>query len=153
MDELEKDIIAYLNENNFCVLATSDENVPHATPIHYGNVGLDIVLLTSSGIKLKIIPNNNRVSLSVSSPTPENYGSDITRGVQVEGRAELIAYGDEEFEHLIKDSELLKFLNSIGISKIADSATVIKVTPDSIKFIDLTRKNPKEMARWWIKGQ
>lgn len=153
MDELEKDIIAYLNENNFCVLATSDNNIPHATPIHYGNIGLDIVILTSSGIKLKTIPKNNRVSLAVSSPTPENNGSDITRGVQIEGSARVIPYGSEGIESLVKDSGLLRFLNSIGISKIADSATVIKVTPDRIKFIDLTRKNAKEMARWWIREQ
>ena len=153
MDELEKDIVAYLNENNFCVLTTSDNNVPHATPIHYGNIGLDIVILTSSGIKLKTIPKNNRVSLAVSSPTPENYGTDITRGAQIEGRAELIPYGDEGFENLIKDSGLLRFLNSIGISRISETAKVIKVVPDSIKFIDLTRKDPKEMARWWRRSE
>ena len=53
--ELEKYIAEFLKQNNMCVLATCNDDIPRATPIEYRSKGTALYFVGEQGTKLKNI--------------------------------------------------------------------------------------------------
>jgi len=57
-DELKKRVIAFLEENVICTLATCSNNMPRSTTLRYRSRGLTIYILAEGGMKIKNIMEN-----------------------------------------------------------------------------------------------
>jgi nitroimidazol reductase NimA-like FMN-containing flavoprotein (pyridoxamine 5'-phosphate oxidase superfamily) len=92
-----KDEVKFLQSNEICIIATSDNNIPYATPVSYifknGRFYFATDCKTRKYTNLK---KNNRVALVVE--TTENNKE---RAVVIRGITRII-YDDREFEELYK---------------------------------------------------
>ena len=147
-DEIEKEIVDYIKghrpQYKTCVLATSKENIPRATPVMYHHEGSTILISTDSrgAGKIENIKSNPKVSLAIFDPVESNYGWDDTRGLQLWGEAEIITYkeNESEFNHAwnIMDSEgaLKAFGREVPLDIVKNNLTYIKVKPERISFVN-----------------
>ena len=147
-DEIEKEIVNYLKghrpQYKTCVLATSKDTIPRATPVIYHHEGLTIWISTEKrkGGKVENILSNPKVSLAILDPVDSNYGWDDTRGLQLWGKAEIITYkeNESEFNHAwnIMDSEgaLKAFGRKVTLDIVKNNLTYIKITPERICFVN-----------------
>ena len=109
-ERLEKEIVRFLNESSSkrgqqtnpeelpdnglgCVLATSRNNVPRATPVDFFNDGLTIWIIGDPGKKILNIRSNNRVSVGIYHPMDR---SKPNRSLQIQGKARLVNYKDHK---------------------------------------------------------
>ena len=109
-ERLEKEIVRFLNESSSkrgqqtnpeelpdnglgCVLATSRNNVPRATPVDFFNDGLTIWIIGDPGKKILNIRSNNRVSVGIYHPMDR---SKPNRSLQIQGKARLVTYKDNK---------------------------------------------------------
>ena len=109
-ERLEKEIVRFLNESSSkrgqqtnpeelpdnglgCVLATSRNNVPRATPVDFFNDGLTIWIIGDPGKKILNIRSNNRVSVGIYHPMDR---SKPNRSLQIQGKARLVTYKDHK---------------------------------------------------------
>jgi nitroimidazol reductase NimA-like FMN-containing flavoprotein (pyridoxamine 5'-phosphate oxidase superfamily) len=107
---LEKEILKFLNKSSSkrgqqanpeelpdnglgCVLATSRNNIPRATPVDFYNDGLIIWIIGDPGKKILNIRSNNRVSVGVYHPMDR---SKPNRSLQIQGKARLVNYKDHK---------------------------------------------------------
>ncbi|MCX4744331.1 pyridoxamine 5'-phosphate oxidase family protein [Kitasatospora sp. NBC_01287] len=96
-ERLEERILNLLSSQNMCVLATSGDAGPLATPVRYYH--LDFALMfTASGAspKMRNIAADPRVSIGVFAPL---VGQASSRGAQIFGRARVLGPEDTDFEH------------------------------------------------------
>ncbi|OGL40422.1 MAG: hypothetical protein A2043_01400 [Candidatus Schekmanbacteria bacterium GWA2_38_9] len=160
-DEIEKEIIDYLKEHRpqykTCVLATSKDNIPRATPLMYHYEGLNIWISTDikEGGKVDNIKSNPNVSLAIFHPVKSEYGWNDTRGLQLWGKAEIITYNDNEseFNHAWKLTNSEGALKAVGkevsIEEVKRNLIYIKVKPEKISFIDSKKKRGYKLI--WIR--
>lgn len=147
-DEIEKEIIDYIKghrpQYKTCVLATSKDNIPRATPVMYYQEDLIIWISTEKrkNGKVENIISNPKVSLAIFDPVDSDYGWDDTRGLQLWGKAEIITYKENasEFNHAweLADSEgaLKAFGREVPLDIVKNNLTYIKVKPERISFVD-----------------
>jgi len=152
MDEIEKEIHDYIKEHRpkykTCVLATSKDNIPRATPVMYHFEGLNIWISTEKKKdgKVENIISNPKVSLSIFDPVISKYGWDDTRGLQLWGDAKIITYQENEFEfnhgwEMTNSESAFKALGQeVPIDAVKNNLTYIKVTPEKISFVDAKKK-------------
>jgi general stress protein 26 len=147
-DEIEKEIVDYIKghrpQYKTCVLATSKDNIPRATPVMYYQEDLIIWISTEKrkNGKVENIISNPKVSLAIFDPVDSDYGWDDTRGLQLWGEAEIITYkeNESEFNHAweLADSEgaLKAFGREVPLDIVKNNLTYIKVKPERISFVD-----------------
>ena len=135
-EELEKEIIDYLNKKHPCSLATcGNDGIPRISVVDYKNDGLTLYIMTEGGAKLKNIEENNQVAIGLGTSTQTMRS---VRGVNIWGTAEIFTDDTPEFA---KGLEIFKpFLEDIekmtgkpaqlppGIMK------VIRVTPNRMIY-------------------
>jgi nitroimidazol reductase NimA-like FMN-containing flavoprotein (pyridoxamine 5'-phosphate oxidase superfamily) len=131
---LEKEIVKFLNESSSkrgqqtnpeelpdnglgCVLATSRNNVPRATPIDFYNDGLTIWIIGDPGKKILNIRSNNRVSVGVYHPMDR---SKPNRSLQIQGKARLVNYKDHKkaFMHAVKKFGIIRTIENMADKQI-----------------------------------
>jgi hypothetical protein len=108
--ELEEEIIDYLNKKHPCSLATcSKDGVPRISVVDYINDGLTIYIFSEGGAKFKNIKENSKVAVGIGSGA---RAVRTTRGVNIWGIAEVFteetpefAQGMKLFSPILKDME------------------------------------------------
>ena len=94
---LEERVLNLLSSQNMCVVATTGQDGPLATPVRYFH--LDLALLftaVATSPKMRNIAADPRVSVGVFAPL---VGQASSRGAQLFGRARVLTAEDAEFEH------------------------------------------------------
>jgi len=137
-EELEKEIINYLNINNVCVLCTaSKDGIPRATAVDYKNDGMTLYIMTEGGRKIDNIRENPKVALSIYSP---HKGMRSVRGINYEGEAKIYTLQDKAeimkaFELFKEDIEQFK-KEMKGINPPPkELMKLIKITPKRVRYI------------------
>ena len=129
-ERLEKEIVRFLNESSSkrgqqtnpeelpdnglgCVLATSRNNVPRATPVDFFNDGLTIWIIGDPGKKILNIRSNNRVSVGIYHPMDR---SKPNRSLQIQGKAKLVTYKDHKkvFLPAVKKFGILRTIENMA---------------------------------------
>ncbi len=136
-DELKKAIIAFLEENVICTLATCSNNIPRSTPVRYRSRGLTLYILAEGGMKIKNIRENPRVSVSL-------YGAysgfQSVKGLQLWGTASIINpdEGDSyrEAEGIV-DLAGREDLKNLGIEKIQHNMKAIKIVVERARYLNI----------------
>ena len=133
-ESLEKEILQFLNESSSkrgrqtnpeelpdnglgCVLATSRNNLPRATPVDFYNDGLTIWIIGDPGKKIHNIRSNNRVSVGVYHPMDR---SKPNRSLQIQGKARLVTYKDHKkaFLPAVKKFGILRTIEHMADKQI-----------------------------------
>ena len=138
---MEKEIVTFLNESSSkrgqqtnpeelpdnglgCVLATSRNNVPRATPVDfYKDKNIDLVVSESiwiigdPGKKILNIRSNNRVSVGVYYPMDR---SKPNRSLQIQGKARLVNYKDHKkvFLPAVKKFGILRTIENMADKQV-----------------------------------
>lgn len=98
-EALEERILNLLSTQNMCVLATSGEDGPLATPLRYSHLGFTVVFTAQADSpKMRNIGRDSRVSLGVFAPL---VGQASSRGAQLFGTAAVLSSGDPDFDQLM----------------------------------------------------
>lgn len=98
-EELEEYIMEFLQKQNMCVLCTSKDNVPKATPIEYYSERTTLYMIADQGTKITNIQSNQNVSVGIFAPYT---GWLSVKGVQITGKARIIGEDDPEREHALQ---------------------------------------------------
>ena len=94
---LEDRILNLLSSTNMGVLATTGDDGPLATPVRYFSLGFAVMFTASPrSPKMRNVEADPRVSMGIHAPL---VGLASSRGLQLFGRAEVIADDDERFTH------------------------------------------------------
>lgn len=95
---LEERILNLLSSQNMCVLATTNQNGPHATPLRYFHRDFDLVCTSApQSPKLRNIRADPRVSVGIFAPL---VGQASSRGAQLFGQAHIVGPDDPEHGEL-----------------------------------------------------
>ena len=114
--QMEQRIQAYLDSCNVCVLATSLDDVPRATPIEYYSKDLIVYIAASPQTKIHNLEGNPRCSVGIYN-TPCTDWTDWyqVKGIQITGHATLIR--NEEQPEAYKDvTEVIEATHGAGIA-------------------------------------
>jgi hypothetical protein len=130
MGKIKDAIVAYLSQNQYCVLSTCTQDIPRATPVRYENDDLTVNILSEKqSAKFFMLEKNKNVALGI-------YNDDSPmRGLQLWGRALVMSHGDPKHAAALppgmkdnpKMQEAIKNLN------------LIEVTPIKIVLLDQSR--------------
>jgi nitroimidazol reductase NimA-like FMN-containing flavoprotein (pyridoxamine 5'-phosphate oxidase superfamily) len=143
--KLEKRIREFFKSQNICVLATSKNNIPRATPIEYYSKELNLYLLAESGRKIENIRLNPRVSVGIFAPYT---GWLSVKGAQYTGKANIITReNDAEFMEARKVFPWRKYARVFGIKELPEDVKFLKIEPEKIEFIDISLKTEGYAAR------
>ncbi|WP_197048378.1 pyridoxamine 5'-phosphate oxidase family protein [Streptosporangium roseum] len=94
--QLEERILNLLSSQNMCVLATTGNEGPLATPVRYYHQHLTLFFTSQAGTpKLRNIEREPRVSIGIFAPL---VGQASSRGAQVFGHAEVLLPGSNDFD-------------------------------------------------------
>ena len=137
---LEKRIVALLESCNICVLATSGENVPRATPIEYYSKGTTIYVLADPGTKVVNLKGNPRISVGIYN-TPYTDWTDWpnVKGVQVTGKPTLIKDSEPEYREAMEVYKWVIYGTVAGrdLSGPPMGRTMVKIEARKIEYRDL----------------
>lgn len=128
--ELKETIIKYMEGHNICTLATSKEDVPHASTVEYANDGLTLYFFTSpTSQKIAQIKTNPKIALTID----EDYLDWMKiKGIQLEGEAEVL----EDSREIEKARKIFikkyPFVAQFGELKV----NWVKIVPTKIWFLD-----------------
>ena len=96
-ERLEERILNLLSSQNMCVIATSGDDGPLATPVRYYHLDFALMFTTAGGSpKLRNIEKDPRVSVGVFAPM---VGQASSRGAQIFGLADVLLPDDQQYEH------------------------------------------------------
>jgi len=149
-DQLEQRIVEFIKSHDMCVLATSKDDIPRATPIWYNSKGTTLYMVADEGTtKLDNIRVNPRVSIGMHDPRPS---AKSIKGIQITGEAMLITEGNPEFEEALRIYQLQERTKRVtrelaelvgmeppeemGETKLPKDVTIIKVEAKKIAFIE-----------------
>jgi nitroimidazol reductase NimA-like FMN-containing flavoprotein (pyridoxamine 5'-phosphate oxidase superfamily) len=148
-EELEEYIIEFLQKQTMCVLCTSKDNVPRATPIEYYSEGTTLYMIADQGTKIPNIESNQNVSVGIFAPYT---GWLSVRGVQITGKARIIAEDDPERGHALQVYRWEKTMKELGMSG-PPIQKIIKVEAEKIELTDFYLKlNGYSFKQGWEKG-
>ena len=139
-EEIEKEIIKYLDENSSkkadpsdshegikpgtpCALGTSKDNIPRVTPIDFYNDGLTLWMTGDPGEKLTTIRSNPTVSVGIYT-RPDR--SKENRSIMLKGKASLITYLEQKDLYM----EVITKLGILDMFKQAVKSGISKKRPD-----------------------
>ena len=138
--EMEKRIQGYLDALNVCVLATSLDDVPRATPIEYYAKDLIVYIAASPQTKVHNLEGNPRCSVGIyNTPYTDWTNWDQVIGIQITGDAELIRHEEQPAAYaaaLAADNWRL-YREAMGIEDAPHKTIFIKVNPRKIQLRDL----------------
>lgn len=124
---IEKVIKKIISNHNTCVLCTSYENYPRATPIEYIYYNDTLYFISEGGVKFANILRNNNVSIGIF----DNYKNmKKIGGLQISGIVNIIDYLSEEYFQIMK-------LRNISINTIKKLDIILNVFKVSIKEIEV----------------
>lgn len=99
-DQLEQHLVEFIKSHNVCVLATSKDDIPRATPVTYYSEGTTLYILGDRGTtKLNNLSANPRISIGIADPRTSWLS---VKGVQITGEATLITADDPGFEEALR---------------------------------------------------
>ena len=140
-DDLKQRIVRFLKSCNICVLATSKDGVPRATPIEYYADGTTLYLNADEGTKLVNIRSNPRVSVGIYNTPYTNWVDwSIVKGMQITGRATLITERSPEYLEAFKIYNWYDFAKAAGrdLSGPPRGRTLIKLIAEKIEYRDMS---------------
>jgi len=144
-DELEQRIAVFIKAHNMCVLATSKDDVPRATPIEYWADGTTLYISADPGTKRENIKANPGVSVGIHDPY---IGPLSAKGIQITGEAKLLTDEDPEYDEALLMHRREKVGEEIGEYKPRRGGTLIKVEAKKIELLDLALKIEGYKARY-----
>jgi len=99
-EQLEPHLVEFIKSHNVCVLSTSKDDIPRATPVTYYSEGTTLYILGDRGTtKLSNISANPGVSIGISDPRTSWLS---VKGVQITGQVTLITADNPEFEEALR---------------------------------------------------
>ena len=136
-DELKKAVLAFLEENIICTLATCSNNVPRSTPVRYRSKDFTIYVLAEGGMKIKNMRENPLVSVSIYG---DYSGFQSVRGLQMWGRAEII--NPDNGERYLEANKIVNLagredLKDLEIDKIKHNMKAIKITIERARYLSI----------------
>ncbi len=148
-EELEKEIIDYLEKKHPCSLATcGKDGKPRISVVDYINDGLIFYILSEGGEKFKNIMENDQVAIGIGTSARTSLS---VRGVNIWGTAEIFNDDTEEFKHaldlfkpIIKSME--ESMGGAPLEIPKGILRVIKVTPN--KMVYHHNSNGIKNAHW-----
>ena len=82
-EALEERILNLLSSQNMCVLATTSEDGPAATPVRYYHLGMEVMFTAAAqSPKMRNLRADNRISVGIFAPL---VGQASSRGAQIFG--------------------------------------------------------------------
>ena len=155
--EVEQEIIEYLNANFLCVFATSHDEIIKATPVGYRNEGLTLFISCDSqnGQKVKDVLINPNVAVSRYEEYKKGtYGWNKTVGISYRGKAEVITLKNNEaaFMDHVEKKGTRKGFEEYGIDNMIrdfgenyeevlfNRMCVIKIEPEEIHFMNTAKE-------------
>lgn len=127
-DKLKKQLNNFLLSHNTCVLCTGHDLEVRATPIEYLYHNEAFYFFSEGGEKIAHLLVNSNVSVAIY----DNYqGFQKLAGLQVTGKAEMIAFGSNEYLEAVT----AKGLNFENIKKLPVIMNLIKVKPVRYEFL------------------
>lgn len=136
-DELKKRVIAFLEENVICTLATCSNNMPLSTTLRYRSRWLTIYILAEGGMKIKNIMENPRVSVSLYGPYS---GFESVKGLQLWGTASIIEPDEgTSYREAVTtvDLEGREDLKKLGIEKMQHNMKAIKIVVERARYLNI----------------
>ena len=143
-NKLEEHIVKFLAENNTCVLATSYEDTPRATPIEYRSKGTTLYFACEPGIKLRNITKNPNVSVGIYLPYK---GFDSVKGAQITGKAKILTRNTAEFNTGLEAYQWEKTAKEFNLSEFPKSLQLLRVDISKVELIDVTLKEKGYSSR------
>ena len=138
-DEFEKHITEFVQSHRMCVLATSKDDAPRATPIEYRSKGLVFYMFGEPGVKIENIQANPRVSLAVFDQSFELTGAWLdAKGIQVSGVAQIITKEGHEREY--REALEVLGISEATLEKLGREMRIIKVIPHRIELLEMGLK-------------
>jgi hypothetical protein len=136
-EALKDRIIAFLEENPICTLATCSHNLPRSTPVRFRSKGLTIYILAEGGMKIKNLRENPHVSVSLYG---EYSGFQSVRGLQLWGKAEII--NPEDGESYLEANRIVNLqgredLKDLGIENLRHNMKAIKITIERARYLSI----------------
>jgi len=99
-DQLEQHLVEFIKSHNVCVLSTSKDDIPRATPVTYYSEGTTLYILGDQGTtKLNNLSANPRISIGIADPRTSWLS---VKGVQITGQVTLITAGNPGFEEALR---------------------------------------------------
>lgn len=96
-ERLEERILNLLSSQNMCVLATTGEEGPLATPVRYYHLDFAVLFTADPrSPKMANLAADPRVSVGVFAPL---VGQASSRGAQLFGQARVVSAGERDFDH------------------------------------------------------
>ena len=164
-EEIEKDIIDFLDGGGYCALGTCKDNVPRVTPVSFENEGMTIWIIGDPGGKIENIKANPKVSVGVYSRIEDDKDN---ISLQVFGKAELITYDTNRQEFMDRATKrgMIARLESrrnketglvyspflkkeLPMEDILRRITFIKIVPDEVVYLKIkAQSGGSYKARW-----
>jgi len=133
-EELERHVTGFIESHNMCVLATSRDDVPRATPIEYHSRGTTLYMMGEPGIKIGNIKANPQVSVGIHDPLGGDWLS--TTGIQITGTAEILTWGSPEAYEALEVCHLEAMAGQIS----NNGTTLIRIEAKKIELMELGLK-------------
>ncbi len=128
-EELTKEVLAYIQDNNTCALATGSEDFIRCTPIEYTYHHHAFWMFSEGGMKFKGLESNSHVCLAIFDRY-ENFGQ--LKGMQVMGKAELIVPFSKEYEEAAK----IRYIPLEALKKLPSPMHLIRIQEEEIIFLN-----------------
>lgn len=128
-ETLRKEIIAYIEANTVCALATGTDDFVRNTPIEYAWHDDCFWMFSEGGEKFVGLEKNPNVCIAVFDP---HAGFQSLKGLQVMGKAELVEPFSEEYNAHAK----IKKIPLTALQKLNPPMNLIKIRPVSADFLN-----------------
>ena len=147
-EELEREIIEYLNKKSVCSLATcSKDGEPRISVVNFAHDGLTLYIFSEGGHKFKNLQENNRVAVGIGN----DYRTfDGLRGLNIWGTVDIIT---EESSDFVNAMELFrpifeKLQEEVGITFEFPKGMlrILRITPT--KMVYYYNKKGISNAHW-----
>ena len=126
-ETLQKEIEAYIQENNTCALATGAGEFVRCTPVEYSYHDGAFWIFSEGGEKFAALEKNKNVCLVI---FDKYQGFGNLKGMQVTGKAVMPEYFSEEYVHAAE----LREIPVAALKKLPHPMNLIKIIPDKIEF-------------------
>jgi len=145
-DELYRRIVRFLKEQTMCVLATSSNDVPRATPVEYYSNGTTLYVLADIGVKTENLKVNPRISVGIFSMVHPIWtnGKDwlACKSAQVTGLGKILLNDDSEYAEALKHYKWQIFFEALGrdTSQPPKGRPIIKVEAQKVEYMEFALK-------------
>ena len=119
----------FVKAHNTCALATGSDGFVRCTPIEYNYVKGAFYMFSEGGLKFMALRDNKNVSMAI---YDEYSGFDNLGGLQIQGIAELVQAGNDEYFQVMD----YKKLPRDAFDKMVRPMHLIKVTPQSMDYLN-----------------